>query len=316
MSLVDLQSFEDAVTSGLLPLTAIKHSGLASKGLRWSMLRLDLCDVDLSGNKAFKLLPYLKAANAANIDTLLSFGGVHSNHVHALSFAGARFGFNTIGVIRGYKEQVLSPTLLDAVKNGMKLHFAGSVEYRRRYDPGYISELIDMYGPAFVIPEGGAGYYGAKGGRLMAVRMLDSLSSDMPDYFCMSAGTGCSVRSVVNSGLFEDIPIMAFCALKAEAVGELRGVDSRDCLVLDDYAMGGFARLSPELASFMLSFEKENGFFLDPVYTAKMCFGISDLIAKGYFRDGSHIVSVHTGGVQGRRFALPKLIKMSESRVI
>ena len=38
---------------------------------------------------------------------------------------------------------------------------------------------------------------------------------------------------------------------------------------------------------------------LDPIYTGKMMFGIFDLIQNDYFRKGSKILAVHTGGLQG-----------------
>jgi 1-aminocyclopropane-1-carboxylate deaminase len=40
---------------------------------------------------------------------------------------------------------------------------------------------------------------------------------------------------------------------------------------------------------------------IEPIYTGKMLFGIYDLIAKDYFNEGSRIVALHTGGLQGLR---------------
>jgi 1-aminocyclopropane-1-carboxylate deaminase len=48
----------------------------------------------------------------------------------------------------------------------------------------------------------------------------------------------------------------------------------------------------------MIFFEK-TGIPLDPVYTGKMFFGVIDLIHKGYFPEGSCILLIHTGGLQG-----------------
>jgi 1-aminocyclopropane-1-carboxylate deaminase len=38
---------------------------------------------------------------------------------------------------------------------------------------------------------------------------------------------------------------------------------------------------------------------LDPVYTGKMFYGVWELIKKDYFREGSSVVIIHTGGLQG-----------------
>jgi 1-aminocyclopropane-1-carboxylate deaminase len=51
----------------------------------------------------------------------------------------------------------------------------------------------------------------------------------------------------------------------------------------------------------MNDFEQNTLIKLEPVYTAKMLFGVMDLINKGYFKPGSRIIAVHTGGLQGAR---------------
>jgi 1-aminocyclopropane-1-carboxylate deaminase len=40
---------------------------------------------------------------------------------------------------------------------------------------------------------------------------------------------------------------------------------------------------------------------LDPIYTGKMVYGVMDLIQKNYFKKGSKILLIHTGGLQGIR---------------
>jgi len=49
----------------------------------------------------------------------------------------------------------------------------------------------------------------------------------------------------------------------------------------------------------MNTFKKETGILLDPVYTAKMMFGIIEDIKSGYFPKNSRILAIHTGGLQG-----------------
>jgi 1-aminocyclopropane-1-carboxylate deaminase len=46
--------------------------------------------------------------------------------------------------------------------------------------------------------------------------------------------------------------------------------------------------------------ENQFGIPLDPIYTAKMMFGIIDLINKKFFAAGSTILAIHTGGLQGK----------------
>jgi 1-aminocyclopropane-1-carboxylate deaminase/D-cysteine desulfhydrase-like pyridoxal-dependent ACC family enzyme len=72
-----------------------------------------------------------------------------------------------------------------------------------------------------------------------------------------------------------------------------------------DYHFGGYAKKTDELMSFMNSFYIENNIPLDFVYTAKMMFGVNDLVQKNYFPPGSNILCIHTGGLQGNQ-SLPE----------
>jgi 1-aminocyclopropane-1-carboxylate deaminase len=50
----------------------------------------------------------------------------------------------------------------------------------------------------------------------------------------------------------------------------------------------------------MEQFERAHNIPLDPIYTAKMMFGIFDLVKQGFFKRGSTLLIVHTGGLQDR----------------
>ena len=51
-------------------------------------------------------------------------------------------------------------------------------------------------------------------------------------------------------------------------------------------------------SGFINEFKRTHGIPLDPIYTGKMMFGIFDLIDKGFFKKGSKILAIHTGGLQ------------------
>jgi 1-aminocyclopropane-1-carboxylate deaminase len=65
------------------------------------------------------------------------------------------------------------------------------------------------------------------------------------------------------------------------------------------YHFGGYAKISEELITFINKFKYETGIALDPIYTGKMLYGIVDLIKKEYFKKGTKILAIHTGGLQG-----------------
>ena len=51
--------------------------------------------------------------------------------------------------------------------------------------------------------------------------------------------------------------------------------------------------------SFINQFKNTYQVPLDPVYTGKMMFGIFDLIKQGFFKEGTKLLALHTGGLQG-----------------
>jgi 1-aminocyclopropane-1-carboxylate deaminase/D-cysteine desulfhydrase-like pyridoxal-dependent ACC family enzyme len=89
-------------------------------------------------------------------------------------------------------------------------------------------------------------------------------------------------------------------------VGEDGGTGAGTRLITD-YTFGGFARTTPELLGFMQDFRKTHGVLLDFVYTAKMMYGITDMIRTGSLGPGDRILAIHSGGLQGNRSLDPAL---------
>ena len=78
-------------------------------GVEVAVLRLDRIDPLISGNKWFKLTGHLAQAQQAGASGIISLGGAYSNHLHALAAAGKRFGFATVGLLRGHPQD--TPTV-------------------------------------------------------------------------------------------------------------------------------------------------------------------------------------------------------------
>lgn len=304
-----LEEYSQCVETLRVPFSRIENATTAKYAVQWDVARLDMLDKYLSGNKLFKLLPYLVQAKKSGITSLLSFGGMYSNHLHALAAAGRRFGFSTMGVVRGYATQKETETLADLRQWGMTVEFAGKSEYARRHDVDYLQSLQQKYPHAMIIPEGGAGMPGIEGSRLMARVVAKSMSHE-PDIVAMSTGTGTGFLGVLTSGeLSGKTTICGYSALKnMSALNEviLSGIDTfagslPAWSITDNYCFGGFAKMDRQLALFMRNFEIEQSIPLDPVYNAKLCFAIEHQIQQGVIPPGSMIVSLHTGGLQGRR---------------
>jgi 1-aminocyclopropane-1-carboxylate deaminase len=53
------------------------------------------------------------------------------------------------------------------------------------------------------------------------------------------------------------------------------------------------------LIRFIKQFITDTGILIEPVYTGKMLYALYDLATKDYFKPGSKILAIHTGGIWG-----------------
>src|SRR5258708_19450707 len=102
------------------PVVELADDRLSRRGIRLFLKRDDLIDPELPGNKWRKLKYNLDDARRQGHGTLLTFGGAYSNHIRATAAAGRRFGFATIGVIRGEEHLPLNDSLPYATQQRMR----------------------------------------------------------------------------------------------------------------------------------------------------------------------------------------------------
>ena len=294
-----------AFEQSALEFQELDLSKFAETKIRLTIARLDKLHADISGNKLFKLHYFLEEALASTHKKILTFGGAYSNHLVATAFAGKELGLNTIGIVRREEHENNSHSLQRCTELGMKLVFISRSAYRQIADPAFISALKITHGESTVIPEGGYHSLGAKGAALIMSR----LASEEPTHVCVPVGTATTLAGLVSGASHEKIvgvPVLKNMKDIPARINEITGITNLDKLVvLDGYHFGGYARSSPELVAFMNIFFETFTIPLDFVYTAKMMYAIIDKIKQGYFPDESHIVCLHTGGLQGNKSLHP-----------
>lgn len=271
-------------------------------GVELAVLRLDRIDPLISGNKWFKLTEHLAHAQTACARGIISLGGAHSNHLHALAAAGKRFGFTTVGLLRGHPQD--TPTVLDLKAFGMQLHWLGYGGYRARHEPGFWLQWREQYPDLYPVPEGGGGLAGAVGCGVLVEHVRAQLSRlGWDDYhgWWLAAGTGTTLAglALAEAG--------AHPVYGAMAVPDDHGVAQNvQAIVPGGYELleasrGGFAKVDPVLLDFIHTTEQACGVPLEPLYTGKALLALKQQIEAGRFTPGTRLIFVHTGGLQGRR---------------
>ncbi len=283
---------------------------LSDSTINLYLLRTDLIDKVTGGNKYFKLKYNLEEAKRLGHSTLLTFGGAYSNHIAATAASGKSAGLKTIGIIRGDEERELNSTLLSAVENGMQLHFVSREHYRLKEKPEFVNSLKDLFGEFYLLPEGGSNYLAVKG----CAEIREKI--DLPfDYICCPVGTGGTLAGIIASLEGQEKAIGFSSLMKGESIerkiqqlvqeyhskekNQTVNCDQSKYTISYDYPFGGYAKIDKALIKFKNKFEEDFSIELDYIYTAKMLYGISDMIRQKLFKTNSTIVAIHTGGLQG-----------------
>lgn len=285
-------------------LTRIEDTAWTAQGLELWIKRDDLLHPIISGNKWRKLKYILNHALHSGADTIVSMGGAHSNHLHALAFAGRALGLKTVGYIRGERPAQFNPTLNDLLSWGMALRFVSRSDYRQLRVYKQHDSLPGLRPGQYWLPEGGATGLALQG----VAELVHEIELDF-DTLAVACGTGTTLAGLIAAAP-RTRQVLGVAALKGgdflvddvKRLQEMQQITANaDWRILLDYHFGGFAKTTPALLAFILHFQRRHGVELEPVYTGKLLFAIYDLARQGYFPAGQRIVAVHTGGLQGKR---------------
>lgn len=286
------------------PVHEIDHPVVTAAGLRLIVKREDLNHDSVSGNKWWKLKYNLIAAAKGGFNTVLTFGGAFSNHIYSTAAAALELKMNAIGIIRGERYTPLNDTLQFAEDCGMKVHHVSREQYKEKTNEVFIEQLREQFGSFYLIPEGGTNNLAIQGCAEFAETILSNIEAD---YICLPVGTGGTMAGLI-CGMGGNEKIIGVAVLKnghfledeiANHVKNFAGTSFSNWSLQTEYHHGGYAKITPELLSFISDMNASNQIPLDPVYTGKLLWAIMQEIKKGAFERGSTILMIHTGGLQG-----------------
>ncbi len=286
------------------PVEEIKDEMLVKAGVNLLIKREDLNHPYVSGNKWWKLKYNLQQALLTDHKTILTFGGAFSNHIYATAAACKELKLKSIGIIRGERVMPLNPTLKFAAECGMELQFISRSDYRRKNDNEFLTSLKSDFGDFFLVPEGGANEFAIQGCKEFAETELSEVKFDILFLPVGTGGTAAGILSgfplakkVIGVSVLKDGGFL-FDDIKTATQG-LSGNSRSNFELLTSYHHGGYAKVTPELREFIMMMKEKHGLHLDPIYTAKMMWAVWKEIELGHFDQGSTILALHTGGLQG-----------------
>ncbi|MEJ6575485.1 MAG: 1-aminocyclopropane-1-carboxylate deaminase [Emcibacteraceae bacterium] len=277
------------------------------------------------GNKLRKLEYIIPDAIASGADTLVSIGGVQSNHTRLVAATAAKIGFKCKLIQESWVPH--EDAVYDRVGNIMLSRIMGAdvelvdegfdIGIRKSWENA-LKEVTEKGGKPYPIPAGASVHkYGGLGfvGFAEEVRAQEAEMDIKFDYIIVCTVTGSTqagmlvgfavdgrARNVIGidaSGtpLKTKAQVLAIAQKTAKLVELGTDIGESDVILHEDYAYPYYGVPSEETKNAIRICAQLEGMITDPVYEGKSMQGMMDLIKKDYFPKGSKILYVHLGGV-------------------
>jgi 1-aminocyclopropane-1-carboxylate deaminase len=277
------------------------------------------------GNKIRKLEYIVPDAIASNADTLVTIGGVQSNHTRQVAAVAAKLGMKCRLVQESWVP--FQDAVYDRVGNILMSRLMGAeIELvDEGFDIGiresWTRALADVRakgGKPYAIPAGASVHkFGGLGyvGFAEEVRRQEAEMGIRFDYVVVCTVTG-STHAGMLVGFAKDgrarnvigidasatpeqtkAQVLEIARDTAELVGLGREIAADDVVLEEGYAYPAYGIPSEETNDAMRLCARMEGMITDPVYEGKSMQGLIDLVRKGAFPAGARVLYAHLGGV-------------------
>lgn len=305
-----------------LPTPLFRSDALdALIGARVWVKRDDMTGGAEAGNKIRKLELLLAAALEQNADTVITCGGFQSNHARATALLARRLGLRPVLLLRTLATPPppanTGNALIDVLA-GAEVRAISPEQYRRRdaVMAEVAAELAARGARPYVIPEGGSSGLGSLGYVEAMREVSEQLARgehgapprfDAVVHACGSGGTAAGVAlGAALYGVAPAVLAMAVCddvayfdRVTSRLIAEARALLERapadaPLRIIDAYKGPAYGVATPAQLRFIGDVARACGLVLDPVYTGKALYGLSQLPDKP-----KSVLFIHTGGLPG-----------------
>lgn len=314
------------LTFGPTPIEHLPRLTAALGGKVEIYAKRDDCNSGLAmgGNKLRKLEYIVPDAIASGADTLVSIGGVQSNHTRMVAATAAKIGMKCVVVQESWVPH--EDAVYDRVGNILLTRLMGAdsrivpdgfdIGIRKSWEEA-IQSVKDAGGKPYGIPAGASVHkYGGLGyvGFAEEVRKQEAELGFKFDYIVVCVVTGSTQAGMIvgfaadgrgdrvigidASGTPEQTrtQVRQIVDSTAELVELGREVRDDEIVILEDYAYPAYGVPSAETNEAIRLAARTEAMITDPVYEGKSMQGMIDLVRKGWFPEGSKVLYAHLGG--------------------
>lgn len=304
------------------PLQPLNRLSESIGGPRIWVKRDDLTGCAIGGNKVRKLEFVLAQAIEKGADTIITCGGVQSNHCRATAILGAQLGLKVHLILRGEEPEGQSSgnLFLDQLAGATISHYPVA-EYKKL--PALFRQWEQYYSALgntpFSIPTGASNGTGAWGYVVCAKELADDFQEHQisPSLIACATGSGGTQAGLtLGAELFHlAAPVLGIAVCDDEAYFQNKvredmqawkteyqqplDITELDIHVNAEHIGPGYAKATPEVFDTIRSLAKMEGLILDPVYSGKAFHGLIHELKAGRYNNAQDIVFIHTGGLFG-----------------
>ncbi|PWJ96164.1 D-cysteine desulfhydrase [Oceanotoga teriensis] len=297
-----------------------RFSELVGKNIYFK--RDDQTGTEFSGNKVRKLEYLIKFAIDKGYDSLITCGGIQSNHARATAAIAARIGLKCHLVLRGDENSSLDGNLLLDNLFDADIKFINSEEYshsRNEIMENITLKLKNKGEKCFIIPEGASEKIGNLGyiNCLFEIVEQEKNMNIQFDNIITAVGSGGTYSGLYLGhkikGIKNRVIGINVCNNREYFLNKIYDISNQtkeyfdldltlkreDINIIDGYVGKGYALSSEYEIDFIKKISKLEGIVLDPVYTVKAMYGLYKEIKKGTFKNSKNILFINTGGLFG-----------------
>ena len=272
--------------------------------------RDDAIPFGFGGNKVRKLEYALAQAQAFGADTLVTLGGVQSNHARATAAAAAKLGLRCVLIVNGTPpERPTANALLDRLL-GAEFEYIPSRNERAEASERVMTRLRDEGRRPYFLPLGASTPIGAFGFVAAIGELVDQ--GIVPDVIVHAASSGGTQAGLIAGvslyglktrviGVSADDPAAAIGSTVRRIIRGIDGMEGFDgeVEVDDTWVGGGYGVPTDASREAQTMAARTEALFVDHTYTAKAFAAFLSYVRGGRFGADQTVVFWHTGGQVG-----------------